>query len=176
MNLRGRSLERCFLNRLILGMAILAGLILVGMSLWISYDVFMRYVLARPTIWAGDLSEYGLLWATFLAAPWVLRNEGHVRIELLVDHLPVIWRDALAIAASVVCALVSGVFTWQTGLTSFDFFTRGLMVARTWEIPSWVPYAVIPVGSAFLTLEFILRAVRYARGGHGGRTDENLHI
>lgn len=167
---------RCVYDRLILGMAILAGAILVGMSLWISYDVVMRYVFARPTIWADDLSEYGLLWATFLAAPWVLRNEGHVRIELLVDYLSVKWRNAVAVAASALCAVVSAILTWQTGLTSLEFFTRGMVMARNWEVPTWVPYAVIPLGSAFLTIEFILRAMRYARGGNGARTDENLHI
>lgn len=167
---------RAVYNKLVLGMAILAGVILAGMSLWISYDVVMRYVFARPTIWADDLSEYALLWATFLAAPWVLQNEGHVRIELLVDQLSVKWRNAVAVAASSLCAVVSAIFTWQTGLTSMEFFNRGMIMARSWEIPTWVPYAAIPLGGAFLTIEFVLRALRYARGGNGARTDENLHI
>jgi TRAP-type C4-dicarboxylate transport system permease small subunit len=56
-------------DRLIVAMAYLAGLLIIGMSLWISYEVVARYVFLRPTIWAADLSEYTLLWSTFLAAP-----------------------------------------------------------------------------------------------------------
>ena len=146
-------------------MAVCAAVILVGMSLWITYDVIARYVFVRPTIWAGDLSEYGLLWATFLAAPWVLHEEGHVRVEILVDRLSARRRNALGVAVSVIAALTCIVFAWQTGLTTFDLFDRGLMEARIWRVPQWAVYVVIPLGSALLAVEFIFRAIRQKRGG-----------
>lgn len=148
---------------LIHAMAVLGALILVGMSLWVTYDVVARYVFVSPTIWASDLSEYGLLWATFLAAPWVLRQEGHVRIEIIVERLPRQYRRAIGIVVSVVGAVVCVIFAWQTGLTTVDFFARDLMEARIWRIPQWIPYSVIPLGSAVLAVEFVARALRYAR-------------
>lgn len=148
---------------LIHGMAVLGALILVGMSLWITYDVVMRYVLVSPTIWAGDLSEYGLLWATFLAAPWVLRQEGHVRIEIFVERLSHQHRRKTGVIVSILGAVVCVIFAWQTALTTVDFFARDLMEARIWRVPQWIIYSVIPLGSAFLAVEFVARALRYAR-------------
>lgn len=167
---------RRFYENLIFAMAVLAGVILVGMSLWVTYDVLMRYVLASPTIWADDLSEYGLLWATFLAAPWVLRQEGHVRVGLVVERLAPRHQRLIGIGTSLVGALVCGIFAWQTAMTTADFFARGLIVARNWAIPLWVPYVIIPWGSAFLVIEFVARAARYARGSAAGQGAESVHL
>lgn len=150
---------------LIDGLAAVSALILIGMSLWVSYDVTLRYVFVAPTSWADDLSEYGLLWATFLAAPWVLRNGGHVRVELLVVRLSESHRRRLEVACSVLGAIVCAIFAWQTALTVIEFYMRGLMMARIWRIPLWMPYAAIPVGSSLLAMEFFLRALRIVRHG-----------
>ncbi len=161
---------------LIRGMAVLGALILVGMSLWITYDVLARYVFVSPTIWAGDLSEYGLLGATFLAAPWVLRQEGHVRIEIFVERLSRQHRRMIGVAVSLVGAVVCIVFAWQTAVTTVDFFSRDLMEARIWRIPQWIPYSVIPLGSAFLAVEFVARALRYARHTSADLLGQTGHI
>ena len=73
-------------RRLIAALAFGGALLMGGMALWITYEVLMRYFLERPTFWAVDLSEYAMLWAAFLAAPWVLRCEGHVRVEVFVER------------------------------------------------------------------------------------------
>jgi C4-dicarboxylate transporter DctQ subunit len=175
----GRTLLQRLLTAyvsLIHAMAVLGALILVGMSLWITYDVVARYLFASPTIWANDLSEYGLLWATFLAAPWVLRREGHVRIEIFVERLSRQHRRTIGVIVSLVGAVVCVIFAWQTALTTVDFFTRGLMEARIWRIPQWIPYSVIPLGSAFLAAEFVARVLRYARHTSGDLLGQTGHL
>ena len=83
-------------------LAAVAGGLVLAMSLWITYDVLSRYFFDVASPWSFDLSEYSLVWMTFLGAPWVLMQDRHVRIEILVDNLPVPAQRALGAAVSVI--------------------------------------------------------------------------
>jgi TRAP-type mannitol/chloroaromatic compound transport system permease small subunit len=53
-----------------------------------SYEVFMRYVLNNPTIWAYDLS-YNMYGALFImAGAYTLGRDGHVRGDFIYRLLP----------------------------------------------------------------------------------------
>jgi TRAP-type C4-dicarboxylate transport system permease small subunit len=154
-------------ERLIAALAFVGAFLMGGMALWITYEVLMRYFLERPTFWAVDLSEYAMLWAAFLAAPWVLRREGHVRVEVFVERMRPEFQRRLGILMSALGALVCAVMAWQGAATVWDFYVRGTHVAREWQVPQFLVYLVIPIGSALLTLEFARRAGRYARAAEG---------
>lgn len=59
-----------------------AWLILV-LTLGVSYEVFVRYVVSKPTTWAYDVSyiSYGGLF--LLAGAYTLSRNGHVRCDML---------------------------------------------------------------------------------------------
>ena len=154
-------------DRLIDGLAFLGGLLMAGMALWVTYEVLARYLFQRPTFWAVDLSEYAMLWAAFLAGPWVLRKEGHVRVEIFVEWLSPSRQRWLGVAISLAGAAACGIMAWQGALATWDFYARGLLVAREWQVPQYLVYLVIPIGSALLAVEFVRRAGRYARATQG---------
>jgi TRAP-type C4-dicarboxylate transport system permease small subunit len=151
----------------IIALAFVGAIAMGAMALWITYEVLMRYLLERPTFWAVDLSEYAMLWAAFLAAPWVLRREGHVRVEVFVERMTPENQRRLGVLTSVLGAVVCAIMAWQGTVTVLDFYTRGVTVAREWQVPQFVTYLAIPIGSALLTVEFGRRARRYAHTTHG---------
>ena len=149
-------------DRLLDGMAAIAAAGTVLSALWITYEVIMRYFFNNPTIWAIDLTEYTLLWGTFLAAPWLLREGGHVRLEMLLDRLSPRTRHVCGVVSSLVGAAVCAVLLWQGLDATLDAFTREQYIARSWRVPRAAVWAIIPVGSFFLTIEFIRLAIRSA--------------
>ena len=66
----------------------LAGLIIALLAVLVSTDVLIRNLGIGNFPWLLEISEYALFVATFLAAPWVLRQGAHVRVDLLVTSLP----------------------------------------------------------------------------------------
>ena len=144
-------------ERLTLWMAIVAAGLILAMSGWITYDVLTRYFLDFASPWAFDLSEYALVWITFLGAPWVLLQDQHVRIELLVDVLPRATQRALGIAVSIVAICACLVLTWKTGVAALQYIEGDIMMARIWRIPRIWPYSIIPIGSLLMALTFIVR-------------------
>ena len=143
--------------------AAIAALLCLLMSLWITYDVLTRSLFNWASPWAFDLSEYALVWITFLAAPWILMNDRHIRIELLLDVLPVSVQRIFGVAVSIVAIVACAVLTWRTGIAALSYFERGDMMARIWRIPRIYPYAVIPFGCGLLTVGFVFRLGLYLR-------------
>ena len=55
----------------------------------VSYEVFVRYVLNAPTVWAFDMmvQMYGALF--LMAGPYALAQDAHVRADVIYRFLPV---------------------------------------------------------------------------------------
>lgn len=160
MPMTAAALHRGF-ERIAAILAVAAAGLILGMSLWITYDVLARNFLDIASPWSFDLSEYSLVWITFLGAPWVLLNDRHVRIEILVDALPAPAQRILGATVSVVAVLACLVLTWRTGVAAIEYFRNDIMMPRIWRIPRIWPYAVVPIGSALLACAFIVRLGLY---------------
>src|SRR5688572_32637383 len=94
--------------------ALVAVLILVALVACIGLEVVMRYFFGQPTRWVNEFSEYALLWLAFLAAPWVLREDAHVKVEMLTEALSPRWRFRFHVATSVAGAAICALFFWVT--------------------------------------------------------------
>jgi len=59
------------------------------LTLSVTYEVFMRYVLNSPTVWAFDMmvQMYGALF--LMAGPYALSQDGHVRADVVYRLFPV---------------------------------------------------------------------------------------
>ena len=66
----------------------LFGWLVLALTLFVSYEVFSRYVLRSPTEWAFDASYvlYGLLF--MVAGPYTLARNNHVRGDFLYRNWP----------------------------------------------------------------------------------------
>jgi TRAP-type C4-dicarboxylate transport system permease small subunit len=146
--------------------ALLAGvaaLLVLSMSLWVTYDVLARQLFSISSPWSFDLSEYALVWVTFLAAPWVLLQDRHVRIEILVDILSIKTQRILGILVCFIAFLSCVVLAWRTGIAAYEYFDRNVMMPRIWRIPRIYPYCIVPIGSGLLAVSFLLRLGLYVR-------------
>ncbi|MEL7255873.1 MAG: TRAP transporter small permease subunit [Pseudomonadota bacterium] len=65
------------------------------LTLSVSYEVFMRYVLNSPTVWAFDVmvQMYGALF--LMAGAYTLAQDAHVRGDVLYRLFPVRWQARL---------------------------------------------------------------------------------
>ena len=62
------------------------------LTLSVSYEVFVRYVLNAPTVWAFDMmvQMYGAL--LLMSGPYALAQDSHVRGDVLYRLFPVRWQ------------------------------------------------------------------------------------
>jgi TRAP-type C4-dicarboxylate transport system permease small subunit len=153
-------------------LAWIAGICIVLMMLAISYSVIARFVFSSPQPAVIELSGYLLLYTTFLGAPWLLRNDGHVKVDLLIAKLGPRGRRVFDVCTSVLGMVVGFVLLWRGAIVTLDFYSRGIKVFNILATPRYVLMAVIPVGGLLLLLEFGRRTYRFVRG----REEESVRL
>jgi len=143
--------------------AFFAAFIILAMSVWITYDVLACYFFSGSAPWAFDMSEYALVWITFLAAPWLLLRDGHVRVEIIIDALSPKAQRRIGIVVSIIGLLASAILTWRCGIAAVEYYQGDIMMPRIWRIPKLWPYIAIPIGGVLLVLAFIARLMIYLK-------------
>ena len=138
-------------------LAFVAAVLIIFTMLSVSVDVFMRYFLQRPMIWVLEVTEIILLFITFLGTAWLLRREGHVKVDIVLSHLNPRTQTLLSIISSIIGIIVCVVLVWYGTQVSYDYIQRGLYEPTLLEIPKGPLLAIIPVGSFLLLIQFLRR-------------------
>ncbi len=153
-------------------LGLVASFLIVFTMLLVTSDVIMRYFLNSPIPWATEITEYSLLYTTFLGAAWVLSREGHVKMDLVLTRLGVKTQAYLNTITSVIGALIWLVLTWFSIKATWQFYQLGYTFYTPLDTPKFIVLAIIPLGSILLFLQFIGRAYGYSRGWAGRQHEE----
>ncbi len=140
--------------------AVVAAILLFAMIATVSYDVIGRQFFSSPGPWAVELSEYIMLYLTFLLAPWVLRQDGHVRVDILVNRLGLRTRFLFSLVAGFAAAIACLVLFWFSLEVAVESYQRGVMLRKVLQVPQYVLLAIIPLGSLFLFLRFVCQILQ----------------
>ena len=135
-----------------------AGVLLILIMLLVSYLVLMRYLLGRPPGWVVEICQYMIFVLTFLAAPWLLRQGGHVRVDIVLAFLSPKVNSLLSMLTSVAGMLISFILACYAALSTWQHFTEGIPVIEILRIPKALLLAFIPIGFFLLAMEFLRQA------------------
>ena len=140
---------------------LLAAVLLIFTLLLVSAGVVMRYFLRTPIPWVVEISEYNMLYITFLVVAWVLKKEGHVKIDILLSRLKPRARAILNIITSVCCAAMCLPLVWYGGRLAWEYILAGRYETTTLELHIGYVMAIIPVGCSLLFIQFLRRIHGY---------------
>lgn len=141
-----------------------SGLIIAVLAVLIVYNVLSRNLGYGSLNWIMEGSEYALGVATFLGAPWVLYENAHVRIDILLNNLPRKAGRRLELLINVLGAVIAAVFLYFMVAVGVEYYERGTRVFKAFVFPEWWTF-VIPVFSfVLLIIEFIRRCWRLVVG------------
>ncbi len=148
----------------------MSGLIVLVIFVLITLDVLLPLVGIQP--WDGTLGvvEYGLLWFTILAAPWLARIKGHVFIDAVAVMLPPAVKKVTSKIAYLVAITGSLMLAYYSWLLLVESYVDENIDERSIELMLWWIYAPMPICFALVAIEF----TRYLIGiddMYGSRTD-----
>jgi TRAP-type mannitol/chloroaromatic compound transport system permease small subunit len=138
-----------------------AWLILV-LTLGISYEVFVRYVLRAPTSWAFDFSyiNYGALF--LMAGAYTLARNGHVRADVLYRFWPPRRQASMDLVLYIlffIPAVLAFIYSgWNYAAFSVRF--REVSIFSPAGVPVFPLKALIPVTGVLLLLQGIAEIFR----------------
>ena len=136
--------------------AFAGAIIVLYVAFAIGANVLMRTIpFTDPLKWAYPTTEFSLLYLTFLAAPVVLRREGHVRMTAITEQLGPRARLWFYVIGSFIGAAVCGILAWQTFEKTFEEFQSGAVLLTSIEVRRGLVTWVIPYGFILLGLQFV---------------------
>lgn len=130
-----RALLRVF-DRLALWLAIIGALIIVLQMVWISYGVFMRYVLSNPDGTVTEATALLLFPTAFLGLAFALKDNAYPKVTFLLNVLKPRaqrWLEALNLLLII---LVAGFFAVAAVQATIGSFRSG----SASEILQWPRY------------------------------------
>lgn len=135
-----------------------AGLCII-MMLGIFVDVILRFFFNKPSGWVVEYAEYSLLYITFLSAAWVLREQRHVKLDLVLERIKPGKQDFVNGLTSCIGMIVFIVFTWYACTSTLHFYDLGYRMATSLRTLKWPIIAVIPVGSLLISIQFLRMSI-----------------
>jgi TRAP-type C4-dicarboxylate transport system permease small subunit len=127
------------------------------------FDVFSRYILGAPSVWAQSISQYMILTAAFLGTSYCLQSGGHVHVEILVDRVkPIVRKILLTIgylfALTFVGALTKSTYDYALLAYEFKWDAMGNI-----PFPSVILYGIMIFGCIMLMLTLIAKLIACLR-------------
>ena len=141
------------------------------------YEVFVRYVLNSPTVWAFDMSiqMYGALF--MMSGAYALSQDAHVRGDVIYRLLPTKWQAKVDLTLYVLF-LVPGALAliyYGFGFAADSWFYKEV----SWSSPSRIQIyffkTLIPISGTLVLLQGIAEGIRCIQCIRTGVWPERLH-
>jgi len=153
--------------RILNGVAIAGGLILLVVMLLVSTTVFFRYVLNQPILGDQELVEMGMPLVVMAAMPWAALKGAHIRVDVLdraIGERGRFWGDVFARTVSCVVLLLLVQKTSAKALDAHKYNDVTNMI----EIPVWITYGAISVGMGLFAVVLAAQLIGQFRRGVAG--------
>lgn len=158
-------------GRLLDTLVFVACLLLLVMTVMIGADVVSRNIGGGGVAVSNELSEDILYLMTLLAAPWLLRQGQHIRVDIILRALPIRVAWLLEWMGDIVGVFCCLYFVWYGVLITTASYSAGSINIKTLVTPEWWTLAPLPLGFALLGIEFIFRMYRLSTTEIGLRDD-----
>lgn len=133
------------------------------MAVAVTAQVFWRYFLGDPIIWAEELARYALVWMTFIGAAVALRSGQLAAMDLVVTRFPPgaqRWINAFV-------ALVNSILLAFLFYCSINLVVMPSVVAQkspAMRVPMSYVYLSLPIGMGLLLMQSFFQMVKSVCG------------
>jgi TRAP-type mannitol/chloroaromatic compound transport system permease small subunit len=117
----------------------------------ITYEIFMREVLMKPTLWVAEGTVFGCGLLYLLGGAWTLKQDGHVRVDMLYHGLSRRGKAIIDCITYFAFLLYIVVMIWA----SWQYMMQSIAVRETtmspWDPVIW-PFKIALVAALFMLL------------------------
>jgi TRAP-type C4-dicarboxylate transport system permease small subunit len=146
---------------LVVALAAIGAIIIVVQMVWISYGVFMRYVIGQPNRMVTEATALLLFPVALVGLAYAMREDSYPRVTLLTDALKPGLQKLIALANGAIMALIGLFFS----ITTINATIRAFNSGSSSEILNWPRYlfwAVAATALSVFTLYATLRLLQIA--------------
>jgi len=141
-------------------------LLIVGITfivLFTGYEVFIREIFGKPTIWTNEITSYLLVWVGLLGVIYAYDKGTHVSVDIVYRLLSTRIQRILDIITAVfillfaLCIFVYGYKYWWLG------FCRGWRHFGMLDVPMSYTRIALPIAGLILVFQVAITTYDYIR-------------
>jgi len=144
-------------------LAFLSGVLIIFAMLVVCTDVSSRFFWNYPIMWVPEITALSLLFIAFLGTAWLLKEEGHVRVDIILARVSPRTQALLGIFASIIGIFTCLFLVWYGIQVSWQFTAEGIADPTILELPKGPISTIIPIGSFLLFIQFLRGTYSYWR-------------
>ncbi|MFC2068438.1 TRAP transporter small permease [Chloroflexota bacterium] len=137
--------------------AFLAAIILVFLWGLLSAEVILRFLTGNSILWYIEISENFIFIIAFLSAAWLLKKEGHIKIDIISSQLKPKAQALLNASTSIIGIIICLLLVWSGLQVAIDDFQRNVLTTTVLQHVTWPIYAIIALGMLLLFYQFCRR-------------------
>jgi C4-dicarboxylate transporter DctQ subunit len=116
------------------------------------------------TSWAQELTIYMFVWMAKFGAAYGVRTGIHVGVDVLINRMSTPLRNKFIVFGLLAGALFTGVIG-TLGTTFVYELSHTSSTSEVLEVPIWIVYLAIPLGSYLMCFRFLQVAWAFIRTG-----------
>ena len=140
----------------------LSGLLLFALMLMGMLQIVLRTLFRNPIYGYIDIVEVGMIAFAMFSISYVMREGGHVRMELLVGHLKgrALWvAEFIGAAVAFILTAILIPYSWTYFNRAWSFGDSTIDI----ELPTWPAKLVVPVMLGVLAVRLLIQMAGYLR-------------
>ena len=122
---------------------------------WICLEVVSRIIGAGILSGSVEFTEYAIFNMAFLAAPWILHHNGHVRVQVVIEQLSGQTRKLAEASVNLLAALICLVLTYYATLNLITAVERNEQIFGELVFPEWYLQWQVPLSFGLLAIGFL---------------------
>lgn len=155
---------------------VLAIAVIVAMTLGISAEVILRIFSFPSIVGMIELTEYGLFISTFFAAPYLLRNNEHIRVDIVMSRVDVATARVVEFGVLLCIVAISVVTGFVATVIMIGNMKAGTLFFKDLIFPQWWLDWIIPLTSLAMTIQAIELMVTLWNSSQPVSHDPSAHV
>jgi len=150
-----------FIDVLSTRLAHVAALLVLVMTFLVTANVVARYLIRSPIPWAMEVNQYLFCAVTLLASAYAIKEDVHVRVDLLRTRLHIRKRLLVDLAAFPIILVVCGLLVWYGSDEARLAYLYDRRSSSETALPLWPVWSIVAVGGFAFLLQSIVTWCRY---------------
>ena len=130
------------------------------------------YLIQLNTSWAQEACIYMFVWMAKFGAAYGVRTGIHVGVDVIINRMNTPWRNKFVIFGLLAGALFTGIIG-TLGANFVHHMAQTDQVSADLEIPMWIVYLAVPLGSYLMCFRFLQVLVAFVKTGELPKHDHS---